>query len=1204
MSISTEIRPGLPVVVRPRPLSIDTLRIELAAGLTIAEIVKVTLPGDADVGMLFVRLGDDPEPIARVMWHRVKPKPGVLVRLDVMPAGGGGMLRTVLQVAIIAAAITAAALVPGVGGALLAAGISMGGTLALNALVPPTMPKAPRSETVDQSVSSSASGNQDLRWRPLIKVLGFHRLALPLAAQPIVEIAGGSNDQYVRALYTAGPGKVTITDIEIGNTPIEKFGDVEHEVQGGVPGVVTTSEIYPARYAQEQIGQQLKSGVWEERNTPPDTRRAQVIISYPTGLLKIGRTTGDRIGVGVVHRFEYRPAAGGAWGLIDEFTINRKTGSVVYDTKGVTFPSAGEWSIRIKRLTEDHDEGDRTQSESWWSSLISIEYGNPVTETGQSLVALRAQGQINTVTGLVKRVCLDWDAATEDWIERATNNPASLIRFVLQDEEDNADPVPDDQIDIDRLAEFHEHCVAKGFTFNYVVENAISVEEMVQMIATAGGARIIRPNGRWSVAIDRPQSVPVQLFSPRNTTSLRWEKVQTIHPHALRVRFKNEREKYEDDMRVVYYDGYSKANASKFEDFAIPGVTNPDQIYVLARRRIAEAKLRPIRYQIGADWEAMRLLPGDPIRYMNDTILLGTKAGRIKQIVTDSSGRVTTIGIDEEVLCEVGKTYVLRHRSKTIVISLYELAPVSGVTSSFDLATPIAASQIEIGDLVAIGEIGKETVELVVLEPPRAVDSDLNYEVVAVPAAPAIFTSDTEAIPEFESGITLPTGFLSPAILRLRSDEYVLIRAGDGALLPRILVSIGRASEITARRVAQIKIEWQRTGGTDATWSHMLLPADAGEASIETVETGESYDIRAAYIYADGSSSPYTGPFSHVVVGVTTPPPDVTIAWVEGNDLAWDYEDLPDLKGFAIRWTPGSGGVWEAGQSAHGGLVTERRLSLSGIPRTGSRTIMIKAIDRADNESLNAYRIETDQAFDAPGERFAVWSAKDAGWIGFLVDGEITGEGILESKSNAGLFDPPSAGLFEPADGDLFEAAYSEMTYRTTYVVSEDARPSDFLAIEVDAEAGTAWSVSYSTSAWTLTEGFWDQGGVWDADDQWDDLTVTGGLPMPLILSISAESSIVFRLRARGVIQDFRIIHYAPTLTERQTGVAIASGGTFIPLARSFRQITGVLPVIVGTGDAVTARVLEQSTAGVTIECRDALGLSVTGTVNLQVTGI
>ena len=100
-------RPLLNVSACPDPF--DGRRVDYAvpAGLTIAEIVEEIQPDPLlrQHGVAFI--GE--HAIPRAHWHRVRPKPGALLSIRLLPSSGGGLrIGLMILVAVAAIALTIA----------------------------------------------------------------------------------------------------------------------------------------------------------------------------------------------------------------------------------------------------------------------------------------------------------------------------------------------------------------------------------------------------------------------------------------------------------------------------------------------------------------------------------------------------------------------------------------------------------------------------------------------------------------------------------------------------------------------------------------------------------------------------------------------------------------------------------------------------------------------------------------------------------------------------------------------------------------------------------------------------------------------------------------------------------------------------------------------------------------------------------------
>ena len=191
--------------------------------------------------------------IDRLLWGKVRVKPGREVVFAYALAGGGGrnggggagkaVLGIILAVATILTAGAAAAGFFGTAGGLfgagtlsaklLAGGISLIGALAQSALSKPPVSASNKGTTQDRLPgAASASGNVLGIGAPIPRVIGTRRVYPVLAAQPLVVRDG--RDELAEAVFVlAGPHK--IEDILIGDSSIDDADDITVQIREGWP---------------------------------------------------------------------------------------------------------------------------------------------------------------------------------------------------------------------------------------------------------------------------------------------------------------------------------------------------------------------------------------------------------------------------------------------------------------------------------------------------------------------------------------------------------------------------------------------------------------------------------------------------------------------------------------------------------------------------------------------------------------------------------------------------------------------------------------------------------------------------------------------------------------------------------------------------------------------------------------------------------
>ncbi|MFN0133437.1 MAG: host specificity factor TipJ family phage tail protein [Phycisphaerales bacterium] len=659
----------------------------------------------------------------------------------------------------------------------------------------------------------------------------------------------------------------------------------------------------------------------------------------------------------------------------------------------------GQYDVRIRRVTPD-TSSDRILDKVYWTALRTIRAQDPVKPKGVAKIALRirATDQLNGVVDqlncVVRSILPDWDAALGRWVLRATNNPASCYRAVLQGR-GNARPVPDERIDLAELQAWHEACAAAGFEFNGVLDFAGTVFQRLADIAATGRASFGMRDGKYSIVRDRVQSVPVQHFTPRNSAGFKGRKAFPDLPHALRIRFLNENVGYQQDERIVYDDGWTAATATKFETMELFGVTLAAQVWKHGRYLIASARLRPEVYELSTDIEHLACTRGDLVLVTHDVPLWGLTFGRVVALVLDQANNLIGLRLDELVTMDATEAYVIRVRLEDGTSWIRPVTTVAGESMEVAIG-PVSANdpRPKVGDLWMFGRQTSESRELIVKS--IEVDKDLGARLELVDHAPAVHQADQGPIPPFDPGISLPpvwsNGPDAPVIESIRSDDYVMIREPDGSLRDRMLITLRRPSGTRPiANAAQVRIRPIPAPGApgEGPWMHLpLVPIDDNQISVERVEAGITYQIRLRTVTASGLASAWVSA-EHTVIGKTLPPPDVQSFNVQRlsdgtRRFTWDLGTIPpDIAGVVIRYsTGGEGRQWAQLAPLHQGILEGASPTDLNVPSSGLWTFGIKMVDTSGNESRNAVLIDRTLG-PARQEGIAVSvDAKADGWPG------------------------------------------------------------------------------------------------------------------------------------------------------------------------------------------------------------------------------
>lgn len=823
--------------------------------------------------------------VQKIEWETtcIKKNDRVLIRLmPVVPMGGGGgkIVRDILSIAIIAASFTLGGMAAGayiagswqaaVVGAAVFTGVSMVGTMALNMICPP--PTSDRSiggsaSVKDATVYSLETASNSARFYEVVpKVLGFFRHVPPLAARTYTSIYG--NDQDLTMCIGWSTGRTNIYDIKIGETDIDDYDDVDYETKNGFSGD-SDFTLYPNQVIEEAFSIEMTNAAsWQTRTTELNTDRAYIDVSF-SGLVRFGNGN-EKYSRSVTFQYQYAVKDSGSWTGTTSFTVTAARTSLVRKTKRITFPSRGQYDVRLRRTTADTDSS-LILDEGYWISLKSWTNEDPIeTDFYMAASAIRAlagqfaSGNLDNVSGECRTVCLDYVGS--DWIEQETNYCASLYRHVLQCEA-NPEPVDDADIDLTALEEWHDFCVLHDLRYNNVLNSQMAIPQLLDAIASAGMAFRTTVDGKWSISIDNERTDSVQLITPRNSINFVSSKNYKDIPHAFRITFNNEDNDHVLDEMLVYHDDYTESTATYIEDLDLPGVTNSDQVFKLARYYLACLILRPETFSVEMDYEFLCCNRGVKVDLAIPHALIGVAQGRITELITDSNGYVESIVLDEYCEEESGEDYGVRIRSTDGTSTTYPVSGVSGDGYQLDLITPIESDLPVVGDLCAFGVEDLEVVPCIVknVMPNSATDARIemvNYD-------EGILASLTEDIPAFNSYITPLTKPDAPIVTSIKSNETVMVRTPGGGLQTRVVINLKAISyryRIHARYKLYEDEDYQMAEIASRSQDQIVLTG---------VDDGLRYNIKLWYEDETGINGTETL-ITHLVQGQLSAPAGLT----------------------------------------------------------------------------------------------------------------------------------------------------------------------------------------------------------------------------------------------------------------------------------------------------------------------------------------
>lgn len=860
---------------------------------TVEEIIQAALPGVTESAYPYLRVllmqGKDVIAIPQRMWARVRPHPGTTVAVRVVPGDPGTIAGFLTAQFINLTGIASLGVLQGVYAAsfaLVTIGVSALTSAALNALVPvPDAPDGPRNPETRYSLRGWQ--NQATPGDPVPNPFGQIRVAPPFAALPYQEIVNG--DQYVRALFCFGYGRLDISDLRIGETSVDEFDDIEVEIREGLdtddPVTITPIQVFEQADQVELIypwpkdadGNDITSGSRVEqpiiRTTASQAVRAGVIFSFPSGLYWFKDEKAQNQGMDI--RIRHRLKGDVSWIDVTTLRYVSKKNQAFFRQFTWDLPTRGTWEVEVTRLTPMYDDNPQRSARVFLSAFQSYRPEYPIAlDTPLALCAIKVrasyqlQGALDSVNALVTRYAKDWNGTA--WVSAQTRNPASAFILALQGP-DNPFPALDAEIDFERLAEWHYFCEARNLHYDREQRSSESLLARLRLICAAGRATPWHDGTKWSVVIDSPALAVsgntagtvgadpgriVAHISPRNSYNFSGSRSYLETPDAVRVRFRDETEDYAEAEVFIPWPGKS-APYDVVEQWDLPGKTNPTEIQREAYRLMQIAELRRDRWTVEQSDEFRVVTRGDAVRLSHYVLSDVQFTGRV--VAVDGA----LVVLDEAVVMQAGTTYVLQYIATTELDPvgtsvLTTVATVEGTTRTLNVTGATVPAE---GDLVLFGPADEAAFDALVLdiEPGQ----DFASTITLTNLAPEIDTLTDAFVPEAWDPIV---GEVVDVGLDPGAPVFagVFTSAAEGAYgtdARTLEVTLTSAADERAL-IAGFELDHRLTGAM--TWTTVSLVGGQPTAEL-SYDQGDSVELRARAEDFDGDFGPYTSTTTFVV---------------------------------------------------------------------------------------------------------------------------------------------------------------------------------------------------------------------------------------------------------------------------------------------------------------------------------------------------
>ncbi len=503
--------------VWPHPLTAEGRETRYAAvpeGTTVEVLVRGEQGLSADVELALEGELLDPED-----WQAVTLAGNEIVTLRAGVAGGN-FLRTILSIALIAAAV----FVPGALGltgfaaAAVGAGISVLGGFIINALFPVRPPEISGPGRQPDPVYSLAGGSNRARlYEPLPLVLGTHRLFPDLASAEYTENEG--REQYLHQIFHFGLGDLDISDLRIGDTPIADFEGVQTEYGSGAAGAIALV----AGNVDTTSGAALDDTTPVTRQTGADTSR--IGLDFTGRIFRI-TDKGKYVAHTVTVDLKWWKAGASEPGHYQRHLIAQHDDQSPYrQTWTIDLGEEATWNVKVRRQ-EEPSEDEKTYDEITWSALRSYQPDDG-DYAGQTRLGMRIQasgqlsGRLQRFSALVKQKIPTFSGSAWSAARAVSSNPAAIFLWyargvMIAGRTVAGVGLPDSRIDLAGLGAWFAWCASAGYSCDYVIQGGMTHDEVLTLIAQCGRAGVSWQTGKLGVVWEDAAHVPMGMVHPGN----------------------------------------------------------------------------------------------------------------------------------------------------------------------------------------------------------------------------------------------------------------------------------------------------------------------------------------------------------------------------------------------------------------------------------------------------------------------------------------------------------------------------------------------------------------------------------------------------------------------------------------------------------------------------------------------------------------
>jgi predicted phage tail protein/sulfur carrier protein ThiS len=524
-----------------------------------------------------------------------------IVTVANLPRGGGGSnpLQIIAMLALVVASIYFPALwglkIGTLAYAAASASIMIGGSLLLNMVfkAPTTAISTTSNAQASPTYSLTAQGNTARLLSPIPVTYGRMQTTPDFAAVPYTEMQ--ANDQYLYQLFCIGQGYLSVESINIGDTPIGNFPEIQYEVvqpNAAVTlfptNVVTSTDVSSQVLYGPNNASHAVIGPWVANPAGTTTTFLAVDVSLPAGAFKVS-DSGAYTNTSVAFLFEYQAindsgTAIGNWTTLVQQTLTFATATPQRLSYKVAVPS-GRYQVRAQRTNNDANGDTRTSDTLQWDNMRAYlqepsNYGNitllAVIMKATNTLNSQSSRSINVVS---TRMLQTWDPVN-GWTVNpvATRSAAWALADIIRNSYYGRN-LPDSRYNLQKLYTLDQTLSARGDTFNYVFDTTVQLWDALTTVGNAVRTIPIYYAGLIDFIRNEPKSIPTAMFSPQNmvqnsfNTTYQFADVDT--PDYVVAQFFDETTWTTNTVDCILPGGTSNTPSTIVFD----GITNHDQAW-------------------------------------------------------------------------------------------------------------------------------------------------------------------------------------------------------------------------------------------------------------------------------------------------------------------------------------------------------------------------------------------------------------------------------------------------------------------------------------------------------------------------------------------------------------------------------------------------------------------------------------------------